>query len=59
MAKKRVHYIKVRVTFDKPVGQRKAVAEIRKIMPTDGYYTAPDNVDGATEFKLGNIVSAE
>ncbi len=55
MAKKRVHVITVRVIFDKPVGQTKAIAEIRHVLPRTGHYTAPDLVDGATCFKLAGI----
>jgi len=59
MEKAKVHYIKVKVTFDKPVSKGKALSEIKAVLPTDGYYTAPDHVDGATEFKLGSISSAD
>jgi len=60
MSKQRIHYIKVKVTFDKPVGQNKAVKEIRQHLVTgDVCYTAPDLVDGAETFKIGSVVSAE
>lgn len=57
MAKKRVHYIKVGVTFDKPVGQNKAIKEIRTHIAKETYYTAPDLVDGAETFKIASIVA--
>jgi hypothetical protein len=59
MSKQRIHYVKVKVTFDKPVGRNKAVKEIRDHLATgDDYYTAPDLCDGAETFKVGSVVAA-
>lgn len=57
MPKQRIHYVRVKVSFDKPVGRNKAVKEVRTHLADTDYYTAPDLCDGAEKFVIRSVVA--
>lgn len=57
MSKQRIHYVSVKVSFDKPVGRGKALKEVCTHLVDADYYTAPDLCDGAEKFVIRSVVA--